>query len=218
MIYLLDQLNALPLGAILDHLSVIVFALTGALVASRQQLDIVGFIFIACLTALGGGTLRDLLIGRDPVLWVAQPTFVLIASVSAVVVFFTAHLIESRYRTLLWLDALALAVAVPAGVAVTQSLGYGPVIVIIMGVITASFGCIARDVVCGEVPLVLKEGELYLTCAFAGACTTIFAQAFGADRFLSLLLCALITFTLRAGGLRYGWRLPVYKPRPKRDY
>ncbi|MBN2741694.1 MAG: trimeric intracellular cation channel family protein [Rhodobacteraceae bacterium] len=208
----------MPIGAVLDYASVLVFALTGALVASRQQLDLVGFIFIAALTAVGGGTLRDLLLGRDQVFWVADPTYVVIAALAAIVVFFTAHLLESRYRALLWLDACALAVAVPAGVAITMKLGHGPVIVLIMGVVTGSFGGLMRDVVCNEVPLLLKQGELYLSCAFAGAAGALIASAAGLDRFTALLICAAVTLLLRAGSLRFGWSLPVYKPRPPRDY
>jgi uncharacterized membrane protein YeiH len=211
-------LNEFPIGAGLDYASVLVFALTGALVASRQQLDLVGFIFIAALTAVGGGTLRDLLLGRDQVFWVADPTYVVIAALAAIVVFFTAHLLESRYRALLWLDACALAVAVPAGVAITMKLGHGPVIVLIMGVVTGSFGGLMRDVVCNEVPLLLKQGELYLSCAFAGAAGALIASAVGLDRFTALLICAAVTLLLRAGSLRFGWSLPVYKPRPPRDY
>ncbi|KEO52296.1 trimeric intracellular cation channel family protein [Thioclava indica] len=211
-------LNEFPIGAGLDYASVLVFALTGALVASRQQLDLVGFIFIAALTAVGGGTLRDLLLGRDLVFWVADPTYVVIAALAAIVVFFTAHLLESRYRALLWLDACALAVAVPAGVAITMKLGHGPVIVLIMGVVTGSFGGLMRDVVCNEVPLLLKQGELYLSCAFAGAAGALIASAVGLDRFTALLICAAVTLLLRAGSLRFGWSLPVYKPRPPRDY
>ncbi|KFE34825.1 trimeric intracellular cation channel family protein [Thioclava atlantica] len=208
----------LPIGAGLDYAAVLVFALTGALVASRQQLDIVGFIFIAALTAVGGGTLRDLLLGRDPVFWVGDPTYVLIAAGAAVAVFFTAHLLESRYRALLWLDACALAVAVPAGVAVTMRLGHGPSIVLIMGVVTGTFGGLMRDVVCNEVPLVLKQGELYLTCAFAGAASALIASGAGLDSFTALLICGGVTFTLRAGSLCFGWRLPVYKARPPRNF
>ena len=92
----------------LDYASVAVFAVTGALVASRSQLDVVGFIFVACLTAVGGGTLRDVLLDRD-VFWIVDPVILLLASVAAVGVFFTAHLLESRYRAILWVDALALA-------------------------------------------------------------------------------------------------------------
>lgn len=210
----LDYIAALPVGVALDYISVLVFALTGALVASRNLLDIVGFIFIAALTAVGGGTVRDLLLGRDPVFWIARPDLIVMIAAAAVVVFFTAHLLENRYRTLLWLDAAALAVAVPAGVAVTMGLGHGPVIVLIMGVVTGSFGGLMRDVVCNEVPLVLKQGELYLSCAFAGSATALGVTAAGAPGLPAMLACGAITFLLRAGSLHWGWRLPVYKPRP----
>src|SRR6218665_1563040 len=96
----------------LDASSVLVFALTGALAASRAQLDPVGFIFLACLTAVGGGTLRDLILDRNPVFWIDRPWFLLIAAGAAILVFFTAHLLESRARALIWLDAAALAIAV----------------------------------------------------------------------------------------------------------
>ena len=106
----------------LDYASVAVFALTGALVASRAQLDVVGFIFIACLTATGGGTLRDVMLDRD-VFWIVDPWMLGVASLAAVGVFLTAHRLESRYQAILWLDAFALAVAVPAGVAAAMALG-----------------------------------------------------------------------------------------------
>ncbi len=152
----------------LDYASVLVFALTGALAASRSQLDIVGFIFIASLTALGGGTLRDALLHRE-IFWVDDPLTLAVATLAAVLVFFAAHLLESRYRALLWFDAAALAVAVPAGVAVALAEGQSWPIVIVMGVITGSMGGLLRDVVCNEVPLILKQGELYATCALAGS-------------------------------------------------
>lgn len=158
----------------LDYGSVLVFALTGALVASRQQLDIIGFIFMASLTAVGGGTLRDLVLGRAPVFWVAQPELIVIAAAAAFLVFWTAHLLESRYRWLLWLDAIALGVAVPAGVGVAMAGGFGPVIIVIAGVITGTMGGLMRDVVGNEVPLILKGRELYLTCAFGGAVIALF--------------------------------------------
>ncbi len=199
----------------LDYLSVLIFALTGALVASRAQLDPVGFIFFAVLTALGGGTLRDLFLGRDPV-WLAQTELIGLAVGAAVVVFFAAHLLESRYRTLLWLDALALAVAVPAGVGVAVAMAHGPVIVIIMGVITGTLGGLMRDVVGNEVPLVLKQGELYLSAAFGGALAAVIALAMDLPQPLALTLCGVCTFLLRAGSLAFGWRLPVYKSRPPR--
>lgn len=201
----------------LDYASVLVFALTGALVASRSQLDIIGFIFIAALTAVGGGTVRDLVLGRDPVFWVARPGLVIIAALAAVTVFWTAHRLESRYRTLLWLDAAALSVAVPAGVGAALAGGFGTTVVLIAGVVTGCMGGLMRDVVCNEVPLVLKQGELYVTAALGGAVVAVGAAWLGVPRPMALLLCGGMVFFLRAGSMLRGWRLPVYKPRPPRS-
>jgi uncharacterized membrane protein YeiH len=200
---------------LLDYASVIVFALSGALVASRAQLDIIGFSFVASLTAVGGGTIRDVILDRNPVFWVAEPAFIGVAVLAAVLVFFTAHLIESRMRALTWLDALALSVAVPAGVGVALATGQHWAVTLIMGVSTGCFGGLLRDVVCNEVPLVLKQGELYVTAAFAGAGAAVLALHLVPSS-AALLVCAAVTFALRAGSLTFGWRLPVYKARPPR--
>lgn len=201
----------------LDYASVFVFALTGALVASRAQLDLVGFLFIAALTALGGGTIRDLLLDRNPIFWMADPTLLAVTAIAAGLVFLTAHLFESRLLVLTWLDAIALAIAVPAGVGLALDMGQHWGIVLIMGIATGTFGGLMRDVVCNEVPLVLKQGELYLTAAFAGAAAALGAKAIGMDQSIALISCAAVTFALRAGSLSFGWRLPVYRSRPPRN-
>ncbi|MGI1664081.1 trimeric intracellular cation channel family protein [Palleronia sp. KMU-117] len=203
--------------SILDHAAVLVFALTGALVASRAQLDIVGFAFLACLTAVGGGTVRDLLLDRHPIFWLSAPTYLLLASVAAVVVFFTAHLLESRYRVLLWLDSVALGVAVAAGVAAATAVGQPAAIVVLMGVITGCLGGLMRDVVANEVPLVLKQGELYVSAAFGGALAAVLAAPFLPGTLWQLALCIGVTWALRAGSIAFGWRLPVYRARPPRN-
>lgn len=209
------SLPAEALLSALDHASVAIFALTGALVASRSQLDIVGFIFIACLTAVGGGTLRDVILGRPPV-WIGDPALLAVATGAAVLVFFGAHRLESRYRALEWLDAFALAVAVPAGVGVALAEGVGWPVVLVMGMVTGCMGGLMRDVVCNEVPLVLKQGELYVTCAFCGAGAAVLLGLAGAEGWQALLACAVVTLVLRAGSLGFGWRLPVYRARPPR--
>jgi uncharacterized membrane protein YeiH len=200
--------------ALLDYASVLVFAITGALVASRAQLDLVGFAFIACLTALGGGTIRDLLLDRNPIFWIANPTYLAVAAGAALVIFFTAHLLESRLRALIWLDSFALAVAVAAGAGVALGLDQSAVIIVLMGMITGCMGGLMRDVVVGEVPLVLKQGELYVTAAFVGAASAVVAQHTLTDTASALLICAAVTWTLRAGSLFFGWHLPVYKSTP----
>ncbi|SNS88651.1 trimeric intracellular cation channel family protein [Antarctobacter heliothermus] len=200
---------------LLDYAAVLVFALTGALVASRAQLDIVGFAFLAGVTGLGGGTLRDVLLDRPPI-WVADQTYLGVVTGAAVLVFFTAHLLESRMKAILWLDAFALGVAVAAGAGLAQRLGQPPAVVLVMGIATGCAGGLARDVVANEVPLVLKQGELYVTCALAGSLTTVLAVGVGAAPAIAAALTALVTIGLRAGSLALGWRLPVYKPRPPR--
>lgn len=201
----------------LDYASVLVFALTGALVASRAQLDIVGFAFLASLTAMGGGTVRDLLLDRNPVFWIADPTPIAIAVAAAVLVFFTAHLLESRMAVITWLDALALPIAVAAGVRAASETGQSVPIILIMGITTGCFGGLLRDIVANEVPLLIRTGKLYVTAAFAGAGAYLIAGLFWPSDWLSLAACIVVCFILRAGSLLYGWQMPIYKPRPPRN-
>lgn len=208
----------MTVALILDYASVLVFALSGALAASRAQLDIVGFIFFAALTAVGGGTLRDLLLDRDQVFWVADATPLAIATGAAVLVFFTAHLLESRLKWLIWLDAAALAIAVAAGVSVAKGMDASAGVILVMGVATGTFGGLMRDVVANEVPLVLKQGEIYVTAAVAGAGTALIAsQFFAGPTIWTTVICVAVTFGLRAGSLLFGWSLPVYRSTPPKN-
>ncbi|MDB9857922.1 trimeric intracellular cation channel family protein [Amylibacter sp.] len=201
----------------LDYASVFIFALTGALTASRAQLDVIGFAFLANLTAVGGGTIRDLLLDRNPIFWIDAPSYIVIATIAAALVFLTAHLFESRQRVLLWLDALALSVAVAAGAGVALSLGHSPIIVALMGAVTGTLGGLMRDVVANEVPLALKQGELYVTAAFAGAIAALITTQITSNSLAALAACTAVTLILRAGSIAFGWRLPVYKSRPPQE-
>ncbi len=201
----------------LDVASVLVFALTGALMASRAQLDPVGFIFLASLTGIGGGTVRDLLLDRDPIFWIADPTYLAVTATAGLFVFLTAPLVESRLKLLFWLDAIALGIAVAAGTGVALSLDQPGVICILMGVITGCMGGLMRDVVSNEVPLVLKQGELYVSAAFAGASGAVLAEHFGIADMAVIAIAVLVTFILRAGSLAFGWCLPTYKHEPPKS-
>ena len=130
--------------ALLDYAGVAVFAATGALAASRKELDIIGFLFLASVTGIGGGTFRDLIL-NVPVFWVINRDYVLICAVVAVLVFFTAHRVESRYKLLLWLDAIGLAAFSVMGAAKGLAITGSPVVSIITGMLTATFGGILRD-------------------------------------------------------------------------
>ena len=201
---------------ILDLLGVCVFAASGALVASRKQMDLIGFGLMACLTGVGGGTLRDLLLGR-PVFWTVDPLAIMICLAIAVVLFFSAHVIQRRYTLLLWADGIGIALYGVMGAELARQTGSGPLIAIIMGMMTATFGGLIRDVVCGETPLILRK-EVYATCAALAATVYVGLDAFGVPREAAIAAGFTAGFTLRALGIARGLSLPVYKPRPGREY
>jgi uncharacterized membrane protein YeiH len=196
----------------LDLLGVGVFAITGALVASRKQMDLVGFALLATVTGIGGGTLRDLVLGLTPVFWVQQPIYVVICIVVAAIVFFTAHIPESRYRLLLWLDALGLATFCVVGADRALVAEAGPFIAVVMGVITATFGGVVRDVLGGEIPVILRK-EIYATAALAGAGTFVGGAMAGLAPAAAALGGLAVCLVIRGLALLRGWSLPVYKPR-----
>ncbi|UPY37629.1 trimeric intracellular cation channel family protein [Sediminicoccus sp. KRV36] len=201
----------------IDHAAIAVFAISGALVASRKQMDAVGFILIAIVTGFGGGTLRDLLLGRTPVFWLRAPELVGVAVVAAVVVFFTAHRFQNRFRALLWADAVGLSIYAVLGAEIALLAGAHAWAAVILGVITATFGGIARDVICNEIPLILRK-EIYVTAAAAGATMFILLRLEGIWREPAFLAGALTCFAIRAAAIQLGWSLPGYRGRPGRDY
>lgn len=201
----------------LDLLGVAVFAASGALTASRKQLDIVGFALLAAVTGIGGGTLRDLLIGRLPVFWVKEPAYIAVTTAVAMLVFFTAHRLESRFRVLLWLDAMGLALFCALGAQTALLWGVTASVAVLMGTMTATFGGLIRDIVCAEVPLVLRH-EIYVTAAALGAAVFVLLSQVGIPAGASLVAAAAACFALRGLALWFGWSLPVYRPRPGRDY
>lgn len=201
----------------LDAAGVFVFAVSGAIVASRKQLDIVGFVFVASVTGIGGGTSRDLLLGRDPVFWIAQPAYLYVTAAAAILVYFTAHLFERRYPLLLWADALGLALFAVLGARIALASDAGPVVAVVMGVMTATMGGLIRDLLCGERPLILAK-EIYATAAFAGASATVGALALGLSTIVADTAGFLIALAIRGAGIAFGLAIPTYKARPGRDY
>ncbi len=199
---------------ILDYAGIAVFAATGALAASRKQLDVIGFMFFAAITGIGGGTVRDLILDV-PVFWVINPDYLLICVVTAVLVYFTAHLFESRYKMLLWLDAIGLAAYCVFGAWKAYSVTGSPVIAVTMGVITASFGGILRDQMAGEPSIVLQR-EIYITAALVGAAAYTGLVMAGLPVMMAAVPAAAAAFAIRGGAMRFGWSFPTYKARPGR--
>jgi uncharacterized membrane protein YeiH len=201
----------------LDLAGIAVFAVSGALVASRKRLDAVGFVVVASVTGLGGGTLRDLLLGRAPVFWLRAPELLAVCAGAAFGVFFTAHLVESRFRVLLWADAVGLALFAVVGAETALLAGADPWAAALLGVVSGCFGGIVRDVVCDEVPLILRR-EIYLTAALAGAAAFVALRASGAGREAAIPAGVAVALGIRGAALLRGWSLPAYRARPGRDY
>ncbi|MCC9624722.1 trimeric intracellular cation channel family protein [Thalassospira sp. MA62] len=202
----------------LELAGVAVFAVTGALEASRRQMDMFGFVLVATFTGIGGGTVRDVITGETPVFWIRDTAWLITCIGAAVFTYFTAHLVERRYVALIWLDALGLALFGVTGAAIGLNLGVSPLVAVILGMITATFGGMVRDVVCNEIPLILRP-EIYITCSLVGAGiyvvgTDILALPRGPIAIIAFA-CA---FLLRASAIRFKLRLPVYKARPGREY
>ncbi len=199
----------------LDWFGIVVFAATGALVASRKEMDVVGFALLAIVTGVGGGTVSDLLLGRLPVFWIQEPAYILVCVIVAVILFFPAHFPSSRYRALLWFDAIGLSLFAVVGADRALEVVPSPVIAVVMGVVTASFGGIIRDILGGEVPVLLRR-EIYITAAFAGAVVYVGGRSMGFPEPNALLAGFLACFVVRGLALWFGWSLPPYRARPGR--
>lgn len=189
-----------------------VFAISGALLALRKEMDVVGVGFIAVVTGVGGGTVRDLLLDV-PVFWIREPVYVVTSVAMSVIVYFTAHLAQSRYTILLWLDAMGLAAVTVAGTAKGLDAGAGPVNAIVMGVITATLGGIIRDIL-GHEPSILLKKEIYVTASLVGAVVYVAAIGLGAERTVSAALGCALAFYVRGTALIFGLSLPTYRSRP----
>jgi uncharacterized membrane protein YeiH len=199
---------------ILDWFGICVFAVTGALVASRKEMDIVGFALLGSVTGIGGGTVRDVLLGVEPVFWVRQPAYLVTCVAVSSVMFFLAHIPQSRERLLLWFDAAGLALFSVTGTVSALTAGAGPVIAVAMGVATATFGGIIRDILGGESPVILKQ-QIYITAALLGAAVFVVLHWLGLPADPSAGLAFLSAFSLRAAALHWNLSLPRYRARGK---
>lgn len=198
------------LGA-LDFAGVAVFAATGALAAAREKHDLVTFAFFAAITGVGGGTLRDLLLGV-PVFWVQDWRYIAVCLAAAVAVWLLGAR-PWRFRLLLWLDALGLGAYGVMGAAKAEAADVAPLICIVMGALTACFGGVVRDLLAGQ-PSILLRREITVSAALLAATLYVLLQAFGVPPWPAAIVAATAGFGLRAGALAWGWSLPGFPGRP----
>jgi uncharacterized membrane protein YeiH len=196
--------------SVLDYAAVAVFGATGALAAARRKHDIVTFAFFAAVTGVGGGTLRDLLIGA-PVFWVGRPAY-LVVTLGAALAIWIFGWGRRGERILTWLDAIGMAAYAVVGALKALSLGAPPLSAVVMGVLTSTFGGIIRDVLAEE-PSVLLRRELYVTAALAGAAAFVVLRMLGVEIAPAGFAAFALAFLVRAGAIVFRWTLPGFPGR-----
>ena len=199
----------LPVDALilLDYVGIAVFAISGALLAAEKKQTLVTFIFFAVVTGVGGGTVRDLLIGA-PVFWVGTNATLLICITAGIAVWFLSRKVIAG-KALLWFDAIGLAAYATYGAAKALNYGVAPVPAFAMGVMTACVGGIIRDVLANE-PSILMRPELYVTAAALASGLFVALTLFGAPPGLAALVAGLAGFSLRGAAIARGLSLPAY--------
>jgi len=191
-----------------------VFAITGVLAAARQDMDVMSFIVMGLVTAIGGGTLRDVMLGVQP-FWLQQPAYLYVTSAAAVATFFFERRFRATYKALLYLDALATAVFTIVATERTLHLGFEPGIAVLMGVITGIGGGVLRDLLAGQ-PTILLRRELSMTpIIIGGALYVVVRHNVGLPPLYVSLLAIIVITAVRCGAIRWGWAFPdwlTYRP------
>lgn len=203
--------DAINLGfalAFLDQVGVLVFAVSGGIVAVRAKMDPLGVLVLSFLPALGGGTLRDLILDV-PVFWLTDPRSLLMVMFGAILAWIFGTRVED-FKPIRWADAVGLALFAVAGTAKALELGHSVTIAVIMGGVTASAGGLLRDVVAGREPMLLKQ-DIYATAALLGGLGYALSDRAGLSFELSTLIGFSLAFALRACAIRFGWSLPQAK-------
>lgn len=209
-----EQLDLTLVVNWLGLFGIAVFAVSGALDAARKEMDILGFMLIGTLTGLGGGTTRDVLLGNLPMYWVQDATYVGLCLVASFITYFVAPKLASRQKALIWMDALGLSLFCVTGAQIAVQHDAAPLICVCLGVITATFGGILRDVLCGY-DLVLSQRELYVTNAVVGSTVYLMLHWIGMNENISVIGGVLAAFGLRSAAIIWGLSLPSYNSSSK---
>lgn len=197
---------------LLEMLGTAAFAISGALAAARKGMDIFGFFVLALMPAVGGGTLRDVILDRHPVFWIDDVRYVAVALVAAIVVYFSFYRPGGRQQVLVWMDAMGLALFATLATRICLEFDTGPVVAIMLGVASAVTGGMIRDIICNEIPLILTR-EIYATAAFISSATFVLLDALVIDSRVSLSVAVVAGFAVRGLSILFDWTLPAAKPR-----
>ena len=196
---------------ILDLIGTFVFAISGILTAEEKQFDIVGATIIGMVTAIGGGTLRDLLIGSTPVGWMQDENYLLLIFLAIPFCYFFKKQILKLRKGIFLFDSIGIALFTILGYEKTIAIGLSPLIAILMGTVSAVFGGVLRDVMSNEIPLIFRK-EIYATACVAGAISFLILTSLINQREIAIFLSVSIVFSIRIFAVRNHWSIP-FKPR-----
>jgi uncharacterized membrane protein YeiH len=194
---------------ILDIIGVFVFTISGVLAAINKKLDLFGIFIIAFVTALGGGTLRDILIGRMPVGWMQDLKYVYIIILGCIVASVFRDYLNKLRVSLFLFDTIGLGIYTLIGIEKGLEYGLHPTICIALGTMTASFGGLIRDILCNEIPLLLRKGTIYATICIIGGILFFGLRYLGVKDAVNELVTSLFIIVFRLAAVRYSWSLPV---------
>ena len=192
---------------LLDMVGIIACAIAGTLLAQHKGFDIAGCILVSMVNAIGGGTLRDMALDRHPLFWMTDLNYVIVITVTSLILQIFFHLYHKIDNALKLFDAIGLAAFSVIGFKVALTQDMAPLIAIMMGVWTAIIGGMLRDIICNEIPLVLQR-EIYITASIAGSVTYLCLQYVGVSAGINEFIMLFVIFAVRMLALRFDWHLP----------
>ncbi len=205
------------LRVIFEYIGTVAFAISGAVAAGRKRMDLVGAVVLASMVAVGGGTVRDVLLG-EPVFWMVKPSFLIVGATTGLAVALLARWHPPdrlhRYRIVQLSDALGLAVFVAVGAGIAIDAGASLVTAAVMGVITGVGGGIIRDLLANDVPDVLRNGQFYATAALAGSTAYMILIAFELPRLTVVWVPIVVVLGIRLASLKFKWGVPTIGGKP----
>lgn len=197
-------------------IAIVAEAMSGALAAGRRNMDVFGVAVIAFVTALGGGTVRDVILGNYPIGWTQHPEYIGLVIAAGLLTIVIANHMHRLRRLFLWLDAMGLVAFSLIGCDIALRLGYALPVVVMAGMITGICGGVLRDVLCNQVPVVFQR-ELYASVSLVVCCLFLGLRALGVDDALNTTLSFAVGLTLRMLAVRLGWKLPTFSYQQRWD-
>lgn len=198
---------------VIEAVATVAFALSGVIEGARKRLDAVGICVVAGLAAFGGGTLRDVLLDRRPLYWVQHPSWLwaLLGLCVGAMALMRARDLAPTERAMQWPDAVGLGFFAAGGTQIALTASLPAIAAVLMGVITAVFGGVLRDIVCNEIPRAFSDHRPYAVCAFAGGWVLVVCQWADAPASVALLASAVTATLLRVAAIYFDWRLPAWR-------